>query len=138
MYPATQVTQHCMADTYDLSSVLVGSNSPASLHVLPSPTSTPIPALPAAVASDIVCKTSQDNVLQESEILIVRFVLESPTEYRLRPNAPPPKLHFSTFWRSVSRRIYNKHKAGIIVEAQEQALKLKKSFDACKMCDSYK
>ena len=36
-------------------------------------------------------------------------------------HAPPPRLHYSTFWRSVSKRVYSKHTEEIIRAAKARS-----------------
>jgi hypothetical protein len=46
-------------------------------------------------------------------------VIRFNTEY-----SPPPKLHYSTFWRSATRRIYNKRLEEMKQMARESFIKL--------------
>ena len=132
--PSERRSSNRMVDCSDLGSVLVGSNSPASLHAIPSSTSAPVPALSAPTTTDLVCRTTQVHNAQDSGIFVFQFVLHS-SEYRLRSDAPPPKLHYSTFWRSITRRMYNQHSSIVIAEARKQSLKW---LDTSKMLNSDK
>jgi hypothetical protein len=52
-------------------------------------------------------KSSEANmVVPDIKVTVMKFDCSEFTSSRLLPpNAPPPKLHFKTFWRSVSRRL---------------------------------
>jgi hypothetical protein len=39
---------------------------------------------------------------------IVRFNLGAMSSHSVPANAPPPRLHYTTFWRSLTRRVYCK------------------------------
>jgi hypothetical protein len=41
---------------------------------------------------------------------------------RLRFPAPPPRLHYTTFWKWLTRRIYAKHREAIVQDARQTAL----------------
>jgi hypothetical protein len=41
--------------------------------------------------------------------IILFNITDLENSHQLPSPSPPPKLHYSTFWRSVARRIYYKH-----------------------------
>ena len=45
---------------------------------------------------------------QDVRIIIISF--PSDLGYGLPDNAPPPRLHYTTFWKSITRKTYRKHK----------------------------
>jgi hypothetical protein len=66
-----------------------------------------------AMAPQIIAASDSmttDCFREEAEVSqIIRFeIFDFRHQYKLPDPAPPPKLHYSTFWRSVTRRIYHK------------------------------
>jgi hypothetical protein len=44
-----------------------------------------------------------------------RFIMVEPSRVFILPcPAPPPKLHYSTWWRSVARRIYRANASSVM------------------------
>ena len=61
-----------------------------------------------------------------SKITTVHFDISmyDPENSRRLPNpAPPPKLHYATFWRSVTRRIYYKNSSEAMQRARESVVR---------------
>ena len=58
---------------------------------------------------DVLEPATQDPYCPPARaVSVARFNIADFTSTRsLPPNAPPPKLHYHTFWRKISRRIYN-------------------------------
>ena len=50
--------------------------------------------------------------------IVTVFLVDCRSEYRLPNPAPPPKLLCSTLWRSITRRMYDKRAAEIILSAR--------------------
>jgi hypothetical protein len=127
LHPGVQYLVSHQIRTADCPAVLDGFNSSASLYAIPS--STFKPDLELLPAGNLVCKITQDHILEGSKMSVVRFVSFASTKFQLQPNAPPPRLHYSTFWRSVSKRIYDRNKSCMIVEARAHSQNLKKRAD---------
>ena len=72
------------------------------------------------------CKCSLGNTSVASGLFEIRhdhqvtqFVIGEPARLlRLPYPAPPPKLHYSTWWRSVSRRLYRAHASSVLKKFQ--------------------
>ena len=59
---------------------------------------------------------------KEFSCRVVMFELRSSLENeRLPPNPPPPKLHYSTFWRSLTRKFFWKRHEEMKLAAQNHA-----------------
>jgi hypothetical protein len=56
------------------------------------------------------------------EKTVFRINMYDPEQTRRLPvAAPPPRLHYITFWRSIGRRMYNKHQDDMIQSAREMS-----------------
>ena len=85
----------------------------------------------AQVMDAVVFPDSGDLLLSEhhkqlfNKITVWKFNIPDCTGSRLMPpNAPPPKLHFKTFWRSLSRRVCH----GDVEEIKESVRRTKISL----------
>ena len=55
---------------------------------------------------------------------VTLFYIQYDPERLLQTPAPPPKLHYSTFWRSIGRKIYYKRNEEMIMAARALSPKL--------------
>ena len=79
----------------------------------------------------LIWKQCQDEICREKAISYIRyaagittFCIEFEPLRRLPNPAPPPKLHFSTFWRSVAKKIFHKRAEERILSARALSPKL--------------
>ena len=72
--------------------------------------------------------TANDALLDETNQFKDSISTVTVTYFHMEPActlpspAPPPKLHYSTFWRSVTRRIYQQNKQALKQMAQASGL----------------
>jgi hypothetical protein len=60
-----------------------------------------------------------DSVLRVEQERVTRFVIMEPScMFRLPHPAPPPKRHYSTWWRSVTRRLYRAKASSVLKKLQ--------------------
>ena len=110
MFPSSQGT-HRETETMsaDLSNLLSGHDTSAAcgLKIF----------LISMQEQNQVCM--EERHLQSTEITIFHIDYDPDRERRLPNPAPPPKLHYTTFWRSIGKRAYHQNQDKIIRSARE-------------------
>ena len=103
---------------FSASALLRGNDSAAaaSVRLLPTPVKSPN-GLQARVKSMEVEAQSAKPI---STTVYFELELYDPDPSQRLPNpAPPPKMHYATFWRVVTRKIYNKRLTETMQVARE-------------------
>jgi hypothetical protein len=77
----------------------------------------------ALAEREIDAQLKKDSTAVDQVIVIDFASFEPHQQYRLPIPAPPPRLHFTTFWRSLTRRMYAKHHDEMILAARSTAMK---------------
>ena len=69
---------------------------------------------------------TETSMLLEKDALSPHSIIVFYVNSKTFPSpAPPPRLHYSTFWRSIARRIYNLHTEAAILTARAMSSKLR-------------
>jgi hypothetical protein len=77
-------------------------------------------------SNPLTCSLGNDNESLVSELYqvihgqqVTKFIIAEPSRMlRLPCPAPPPKLHYSTWWRSVTRRMYRENASLVLKKLQ--------------------
>ena len=68
------------------------------------------------------CDSQEMEVTPSTHIVVIDLSIYDPEiRMRLPYPAPPPKLHFRTFWRSRARRLLHKHELEVKHQAKMEA-----------------
>ena len=71
--------------------------------------------------SSVLMKGGDDDQSLLKKFEFIQLFSIAQSDRYLPVNSPPPKLHYSTFWRSLSRRIYHKRQQERRKAARESA-----------------
>ena len=106
-------------DRNDMVIGLSASEMPQLLHGHDSAAAR-LKLLPTCVESLSGLQTCVQSMEVETKSTVVYFdfsIYDPEASRRLPSPAPPPKLHYATFWRAVTRRICHKR----LMEAKQQS-----------------
>jgi hypothetical protein len=69
----------------------------------------------SCVNEDVVgCEVNGLALIRHSQQVTYFIILDPSRLLELPHPAPPPKLHYSTWWRSITRRIYRANKSSCL------------------------
>jgi hypothetical protein len=68
---------------------------------------------------------NKSNQSRNDKVVFNLSMYDPDQTRRLTCPAPPPKIHFSTLWKSVTKRLWCKHSDHIKIEAKEAGLRLR-------------